>query len=149
MGIFEDAIYNARTAAGVVGKKAGKLVDASKLTVLAAELNGEISRKCEILGRVFYESKVSGKSYDKAISELIEKISELKGQLDSVNELMAAAKDKVKCPKCSTVNSKNAIFCERCGKRLKDFEDMPSSDDEAVNPESEEASADPEAPCKE
>lgn len=131
MGIFEDAIYNAKTAAGFVGKKAGKIVDSSKLTISAAELNSEISKKCEILGRVYYESKISDKSYDTAISELIEKISELKSQLDSVNELIAESKNKIKCPKCSTVNSKDAIFCTKCGKRLKDSDDdIPQSDEE-------------------
>ena len=37
MGILEDAIYNAKTAAGFVGKKAEKFVDISKLTISAAE----------------------------------------------------------------------------------------------------------------
>lgn len=92
MGILEDAIYNAKTAAGFVGKKAEKFVDISKLTISAAELSSEISKKCEILGRVVYEAKTSGKCYDKAIAELVEKISDLKGQLDSVNKLIAETK---------------------------------------------------------
>lgn len=129
MGILEDAIYNAKTAAGFVGKKAGKIVDASKLTISAAELNSEISKKCEILGRVVYESRISEKSYDAAIAELIEKISELKSQLDSVNELIAESKNKTKCPKCSTVNSRDAIFCGKCGERLKETEEIPEPDE--------------------
>lgn len=142
MGIFEDAIYNARTAADFVGKKAGKIVDASKLTISAAELNSEISKKCEILGRVVYESKTSGKSYDTAINELVEKISELKGQLDSVNELIAESRNKTKCPKCSTINSRDAIFCGKCGERLKKTDDIPEPD-AAVDTEAE-ASEQPE-----
>lgn len=129
MGILEDAIYNAKTAAGFVGKKAGKFVDISKLTISAAELSSEISKKCEILGRVVYEAKTTDKCYDKAISELIEKISELKGQLDSVNELIAESKNKIKCPKCSTVNSRDAIFCGKCGERLRDSDDVPQPDE--------------------
>lgn len=124
MGILEDAIYNAKTAAGFVGKKAEKFVDISKLTISAAELSSEISKKCEILGRVVYEAKTSDKCYDKAIAELVEKISDLKGQLDSVNKLIAETKNRVKCPNCSTVNSKDAIFCGKCGERLRNSEDM-------------------------
>lgn len=129
MGILEDAIYNAKTAAGFVGKKAEKFVDISKLTISAAELSSEISKKCEILGRVVYESKITNKSYDKAIQELVEKISDLKGQLDSVNELIAETKNRTKCPKCSTVNSKEAIFCGKCGERLRDSDDIPQPDE--------------------
>ncbi len=140
MGILEDAIYNAKTAAGFVGKKAGKIVDVSKLTITAAELNSEISKKCEILGRVFYESKTTEKSYDTAISELIEKISELRGQLDSVNELIAESKNKTKCPKCSMVNSKEAIFCAKCGERLRNTEDIYEPDE--IKDENSEESAD-------
>lgn len=140
MGIFEDAIYNAKTAAGFVSKKAGKFVDISKLTISAAELSSEISKKCEILGRVVYESKITNKSYDKAIEELVEKISDLKGQLDSVNELIAETKNKTKCPKCSTVNPKEVIFCGKCGERLRDPEDIPQPDEveEAVAEETVE-----------
>ena len=36
MGLFEDVVVNARSAAGVVGKKAGQLVDISKLRISAA-----------------------------------------------------------------------------------------------------------------
>ena len=129
MGILEDAIYNAKTAAGFVGKKAEKFVDISKLTISAAELSSEISKKCEILGRVVYEAKTSDKCYDKAIAELVEKISDLKGQLDSVNELIAETKNRAKCPKCSTVNSRDAIFCGKCGERLRNSEVMPQPDE--------------------
>lgn len=129
MGILEDAIYNAKTAAGFVSKKAEKFVDISKLTISSAELSSEISKKCEILGRVVYESKITNKSYDKAIEELVEKISDLKSQLDSVNELISETKSKTKCPKCSTINSREAIFCGKCGERLRYSEDIPQPDE--------------------
>lgn len=131
MGVIEDAIYNAKTAVGYVGKKAGKIADVSKLTISAAELNSEISKKCEILGRVVYEAKTTDKSYDNAIEELVQKISELKGELDSVNELIATTRNRSKCPKCSTVNVKDAIFCSKCGERLQNPEnEMPQADEE-------------------
>ena len=51
MGIFEDVVVNARSAAEVVGKKAGQLVDISKLRLSVADVNREISRRLEALGR--------------------------------------------------------------------------------------------------
>ena len=97
------------------------------------KLSSEISKKCEILGRVVYEAKTSDKCYDKAIAELVEKISDLKGQLDSVNKLIAETKNRVKCPNCSTVNSKDAIFCGKCGERLRNSEDMLQPDEGGEN----------------
>ena len=61
MGILEDVLLNARTAVDAVGKKAGSVIDMSKLTIAAADLKSEINKKYEILGRVTFESKTTGK----------------------------------------------------------------------------------------
>ena len=45
MGLFEDVVVNARSAANVVGKKAGQLVDISKLRLSAADVEREISAR--------------------------------------------------------------------------------------------------------
>ena len=44
MGIFDDVVVNAKSAAQTVGKMAGQFVDMSKLRINMAELNGEITR---------------------------------------------------------------------------------------------------------
>ena len=44
MGILDDVVINAKTAAEAVGKKAGQIVDVSKLRFNVAELNAEISK---------------------------------------------------------------------------------------------------------
>lgn len=43
MGLFEDVVVNAKEAVNAVGKKAGQMVDISKLRLSAADLNNEIS----------------------------------------------------------------------------------------------------------
>ena len=52
MGLFEDVVVNAKEAVNAVGKKAGQMVDISKLRLSAADLNNEISKRFEALGRV-------------------------------------------------------------------------------------------------
>ena len=123
MGIFEDVLLNARSAVDAVGKTAGKVIDISKLKLAAADLKSEITRKYQILGRVAYEEGISGKDYTKNKTELIEKITELKNQLNSVNDLLADASNKKKCASCGAYNSKNAQFCNKCGERLAEDED--------------------------
>ena len=44
MGILDDVVINAKTAAEAVGKKAGQIVDVSKLRFNVAELNAEIRK---------------------------------------------------------------------------------------------------------
>ncbi len=123
MGIFEDVLLNARSAVDAVGKTAGKVIDSSKLRLAAADLKSEISHKYQILGRVVYEESAKGKDFSKNKTELIEKITELKTQLDSVNDLIAKASNKKKCSSCGAYNAKNAQFCSKCGERLADEED--------------------------
>ena len=56
MGILDDVVINAKSAAEAVGKKAGQLVDMSKLRINVAELNAEISKRYEALGEYVYET---------------------------------------------------------------------------------------------
>ena len=44
MGIFDDVVVNAKSAAQTVGKMAGQFVDMSKLRINMSELNGEITK---------------------------------------------------------------------------------------------------------
>ena len=130
MGILEDLLLNAKTAVDSVGKKAEKVIDISKLTITAADLKTEISKKCEILGRIVYEQSATGKNYENSIKELIEKIAELKKELESVNEMIENSKEKSKCQVCGTYNIKGAVFCNKCGERLN-----AEKNDEDISPE--------------
>ena len=43
MGVFEDAVINAKSAAVSVGKEAGRIVDISMLRIDAADIQKDIS----------------------------------------------------------------------------------------------------------
>lgn len=136
MSIFDDVVVNAKSAADAIGKKATKIADSTKLTITAADLKAEISKKSEILGRVVYVSRTTGKSYEKSITELVETITELKDQLEAVETQLADAKSRRKCPICGLQNPKNAVFCNRCGERI--GEPQTAEDDEMPQPDSDE-----------
>lgn len=118
MGIFEDVVLNAKAVVDSVGKKAGEVVDISKLKLAAADLKSEISQKYQILGRIAFEEISTGKDYSKNKEEIVEKIKELKIHLESVNDMIASSKQKVKCNVCGSYNSKGAVFCNTCGEKL-------------------------------
>ena len=63
MGIFDDVVVNAKSAAQTVGKMAGQFVDMSKLRINMAELNGEITKRYQGLGRFIYEAKICMHSF--------------------------------------------------------------------------------------
>lgn len=135
MGIFEDVVFNAKSAANTVGKKAGRLVDISKLRLNATELNNEISKRYEALGRVVYNASKEDQDVKGLIDECIISIDALYLRLDEVNEKIAKLQNKATCPICGSGNAEGSLFCSHCGTKLADEADEP---DETV-PKSDEA----------
>ncbi len=134
MSIMEDVLMNAKTAVDTVGKKAGKVIDKSKLRLAALDIRTELSKKYRLLGRICYETKTTDKNYDKNIEKLVESITELKDELARINELIAKAENKVKCTECGTYNVHGAVFCSKCGVKLKhDAENEDYSQDELLD----------------
>ena len=58
----KQKILAAIEKANVVGKKTGELVDTSKLKLQAVDLNSDIKRNYEALGRAVYESRKQGET---------------------------------------------------------------------------------------
>ncbi len=85
MGVFEDVILNAKVAMEAVGKKAGDMVDVSKLKVSAAEISREITHQMEEIGRLVYNSKKAGTDASEDIAKLSAEIDALYEQLTAVN----------------------------------------------------------------
>lgn len=118
MGVLEDVVINARSAAETVGKEAGRLVDISRLRFSAAEIQKEISRKYETLGRMVYDSRKPGNSVNLSFDEHIQAIDSLYQKLDEVNEKINVLRRKTVCPKCGFDNAEDSVFCSRCGTKL-------------------------------
>ena len=118
MSIMEDVLFNAKTAVDSVGKKAGKVIDRSKLRLAALDIRSELSKKYRMLGKICYEADRTGKDYSKGIKQLEENITELNEQLEQIKELLASTDKKIKCPECGAGNAKGAVFCSKCGVRL-------------------------------
>lgn len=118
MGLFEDVVVNAKTAVNVVGKKASQIVDISKLRISAADLNNEISKQYEAIGRTVYEAKKTGNDTSDLIAESVAAIDDLYEQLDAVNGLLASARAKMVCKNCGQENAQGSVFCCKCGQKL-------------------------------
>ena len=118
MGLLEDVVVNAKEAVNAVGKKAGQMVDISKLRLNAADLNNEISKRFEALGRVIYDSKKTENDSADLVNECITAIDELYEQLDAVNDQISALRSRVLCKKCGAENPAEACSCNMCGSKL-------------------------------
>lgn len=117
-GILDDVIVNAKAAASVVSKKASDVYDSSKQKIAAAEIRAEINTKLKELGALTYKSVVHGTDLSDKIKEKSAEITELKENLDLINESISANKNVTYCPECGSDVPENSKFCNSCGAKL-------------------------------
>ena len=118
MGVWEDVLLNAKTAAETVGKKASEIADFSKLKMSAAQLSKEISNQFEMIGRAVYDAKKAGENADQAVAEGIEAVDALYQEFNSINEKIDELKKTVTCPNCGAKLEKGNAYCPKCGTKL-------------------------------
>lgn len=118
MSIIDDVVVNAKSVADVVGKKAGQIIDVSKLKLTAAEINSEISKKYEALGRYTYELCANDELDKAKLEEKLWEIKELEHQLANIKKSIASQSNKVVCNVCGYENQKGSLYCNRCGTSL-------------------------------
>lgn len=136
--ILDDVVVNAKAAASVVSKKATCVYDSSKQKLAAAELRGEINKKLKELGALTYKMQISSVDCTDDIAKLVNEISELKENLDTINQNLASAKNQKKCPQCGVNVPKNSLFCNICGAKI---EDEVLADEEQTSESEAEKSA--------
>lgn len=116
--IFDDVVVNAKAAASAVSKKATEVRDASKQKFTAAEIRGNINKKLRDLGALTYKAQIHKIDLSEQIAQIVVEISELKDNLNAINEHIAASKNQKKCLQCGSNIPKNSLFCNICGAKI-------------------------------
>lgn len=114
MGIFDEVVSNAKNVAASVGKKAGQIVDISKLKFSAAETESEISKKYQTLGKMVYNA-TKDKSLAPEIDPIVDELDKLQAELADIEAQINAIRNKKVCPQCKKLNDIDAVFCNACG----------------------------------
>ena len=127
MGIIDDVVVNAKSAAESVGKTASMLVDVSKLKINLSELNAEISKRKQLLGDYIYENCHDNSWDDAEVSGKIAEIDELIGRTQSINKMLLDKQNKCVCSKCGKTSPSSAAYCSTCGTKLE--KDSPVSEE--------------------
>ena len=118
MGILDDVVINAKSAAEAVSRKAGQIVDVSKLRISAAELNAEVLKRYEVLGQYVYECCRDTLSADPEAMGQMTEIDALKAQQAAIAKELGDKQNKVFCPTCGRQSPNSATFCSACGTKL-------------------------------
>ena len=111
--------------------------------ISAAELNGEISKRYESLGRMVYDAQKTDNDATDLVRECVNAIDDLYEQLDAVNEQISSMRNRTVCKGCGAENPQSANYCSKCGKKL---EDPVPEEPETSAPCETDKEADPEEP---
>ena len=142
--IFDDVVVNAKAAASDIKKKASVVYDASRHKITAAEIRGDINKKLRDLGALTYKEQIHGIDLSEQVQQIVTEITELKDNLNIINEHIAASKNQKKCPQCDATVPKNSLFCNICGAKL----DEVNNDEDFSSSESAETPENAEETCE-
>lgn len=137
MGILDDVVINAKSVAEAVGRKAGKLVDVSKLHVAAAEVNAEVTKRYQTLGQYVYENSREPLAADPEAMGQMAELDELQAQLAAISKELTDKQNKTICPTCGKHCSNNDVFCSTCGAKLNNEPEAPEEAAEEAAPAEE------------
>ena len=117
MGFFEDAVVKAKEYYDVAAKKTGEVVSVQKLKFKASQVNSQLSKDFETLGRFYYEN-VKQPVEDADFSDIISSIDSKFEELDQIENEINEQKKTQFCPNCGVKNSDAAVYCNNCGEKL-------------------------------
>lgn len=117
MSDFDDFVTNVKGYASIVGEKVSGGIDLAKMNTYKVRIQSDIKKEYAALGEKYYLSLKNEGEED--FSASIQKIDDLKIQLDSIIEQINIHKKLVKCSSCSQYIPTDSEFCPHCGNKIK------------------------------
>ena len=115
----DEMLAQAKTMAATAGRKTEELVELAKLRVQIAEKRREIADLYEGLGRLVYDSRISGESVEELVEVCVAALGEEQKDLARLEERVMLSKSVIRCDACGAVNMNNAVFCNQCGEEFR------------------------------
>lgn len=118
MGVLEDVVSKAKTAADYATKKTGEIVEVTKLKISASEVEGKIKSELLELGKKVYYAAREQTDCTEYVATKVEAIDKLNAELEELHNTVADLRSEKRCPECKAINSQEAIYCQKCGAKL-------------------------------
>ena len=118
--ILDNIISKVKNAADVACKKTDEVMEKSKLMWTRNQITGDIKKTYEKLGNVIYRSIKTDNENVELVEEYIKQIDGLLAQLTQINEKIAELKNQIICKNCGMLNPVESVYCSKCGYKLSD-----------------------------
>lgn len=118
MGVFEDVVLKAKSAADYAGKKTGEVVEIARLRINATELEDRMCKEFLELGKKVYNTAKEHSDCTEYVQAKCESIDKLSTELEEINQKISELKCEKKCAGCGFANPQDAEYCQKCGAKL-------------------------------
>lgn len=147
MSTLDNLFHRARDVANDVGRRAGDVVEVSKLKLQVLSLTGDIDKVYEKLGLMVYEMAKAGAENQSLIDGCVAEVDALKAQLNEVNASLDALRNVRRCDSCGNAVELSAQFCPMCGSLLRRNQEASDTEQtvEQTEEKTEPVSAEPAA----
>ena len=118
MTAMDDFMEKAKSFFDMAGRKTEETIEISKLKFTRMQVNNELQKSFEKLGSFTYKLKKTGEENSEIVDMCMKEIDELMSKLKDISNKIDEAKSLIRCPECNAYNTKEAVYCIRCGAKL-------------------------------
>lgn len=118
MGFWDQFVSSAKTVANAAGEKAGELYEVSRLKLQALQVNNDLQKEFERLGRMVYDQGKHGTDNSELIEGCAAEIENLLAALDELNDMIHDEVGTISCPSCGESIPLDSVYCSKCGAKV-------------------------------
>lgn len=108
----------AESAARSASRRAGDVVDISKLNLQIRELNADIATLLRDAGQIIYDAHLGAENNDAMLAQILEQLDLKNAQVMELRARIDAIKSQQRCPICGATCGAEDRFCKACGATL-------------------------------
>ncbi len=100
-----------------IASKAKAISETSSLNSMIKAEQNKIDANFKLMGKLYYEK--FGSSPDEEFAEAVSAINTSNREIENINEQIKKIKSRNCCPNCGASFKNDAVFCSKCGEKVK------------------------------
>lgn len=114
----QQAGQAASNTAQEMGRKAGNVVDVTRLNVKIYELQSDVDTLMKNAGQIVYNAHLGVETDEAMLNSILAELDEKNGQIMDLRAQIDGIKNQKTCPYCGAACSKDDRYCKSCGAEL-------------------------------
>ena len=119
---IKDGAFRVRDGAELVAREVAKrtseAITHTKLSFAINQAQSKIKDVYTEIGESLYAQHLDGTDIDESLVPYFEQLDKLNDEIDSLNSKCAELMNSLQCSECGAFNSKDAVFCSKCGSKF-------------------------------